>query len=735
MPEQPPGNRRQPELHARLEAAYAAMGPAHRPRTHLLGDGDRPRYVNRLIEEASPYLLQHAHNPVDWRPWGPEALAEAAALDRPVFLSVGYATCHWCHVMEEESFDDEEVAGVLNAGFVPVKIDREQHPELDHVYITATQLQQRHAGWPNSLWLMPDGRPFHTGTYFPKPQFLQVLGAIREAWRDPERRLEIEAVAARLSDGVRRFTQMRTEGKTALDEDVFARAARLILGQHNPRDGGFSTGQQFPQEGFLLYLLDHWRRTGEPAALAAATRTLDAIAAGGIHDQVGGGFHRYAVDPTWRTPHFEKMLYNQGLLARAFVEGWEIIGAAAWRRAAERCFAYVARDMTDADGAFYAAEDADSRDAEGRLAEGAFYAWTPDEATRASGDDGVASTLGLHLPPTIEAGAVAHLTPGADVDFAALDPQLEKLRLVRDRRERPLRDDKVIAGWNGLMIRALAEAAVAFDEPRYAGMAARAGEALWARLWDGSRLARLWAGGRARQDGALEDHAWAGLGFLALADATGQAVWRERARAMVDAIEERFADGSGRLKMAAADGPLGVAYDSADGATPSGESSALELLARAARRGAGPEVEARARSLRDALSPIIAEQPLLRPDALVAARILDAGETGRRRVLGQGTVRVHLGSDRLLLGIAPGWHVNPPDAGGDLVGIRLDGAGAHWPEGQSADSGPAEAAAGVYRGRLEVPLATPPAGLVTLRLQACSDRLCLAPETVTFRLP
>ena len=488
----------------------------------------------------------------------------------------------------------------------------------------------------------------------------------------------------------------------------------------------------------MLYLLDHWRRTGDAASLTAASRTLDAIAAGGIHDHVGGGFHRYTVDPNWRTPHFEKMLYNQGLLSRAFVEGWEVTGAPAWRRAAQRCFAYVLRDMTDPDGAFYAAEDADSRDAEGRLEEGAFYAWTPDEAGRAGGDPGIVATLGLDAAPTIEAGAVAHLNPGADVDFAALDPQLDRLRQARDARERPLRDDKIIAGWNGLMIRALAEGAVAFDEPGWARAAARAGDTLWARLWDdtgGGRLARLWAGGRAREEGALEDYAWLGLGYLALADATGEAVWQDRVRALVDAIEDRFADGSGRLKMAAADGPLGPIYDSADGATPSGESSALELLARFARRGAGPEIEARARALAAALSPMLAEQPLLRPDALAAARSLDGGETGRRRVLGQGAVRAHLRPDRLVLDIADGWHVNAPDAGGDLVGVRLAGAEAHWPAGRTASLGFADAPVSVYQGRVEAPFAAPPAGSVTLHLQACSDRLCLAPETATFRLP
>ena len=737
MAQHPPGAERDPALHLRLEAAYAAKGPDHRPRTQLK-DGDRARYVNRLIEEASPYLLQHAHNPVDWRPWGPETLAEAARLDRPVFLSVGYATCHWCHVMEEESFDDEEVAEALNSAFIPVKIDREQNPDLDHVYITATQLQHQHAGWPNSLWLTPEGKPFHTGTYLPKPHFLQTLTAVGNAWNSPEGRREIEQVSARLSDAVQRLTAMRTEGEAALDAGVFDRAARQILGMANPAEGGFSTGQQFPQEGFLLYLLDHWRRTGDDRALAVATKTLDAIAAGGIHDQLGGGFHRYTVDTNWRTPHFEKMLYNQGLLARAFVEGWEITGKPDWRRAAERCFTYVARDMTDPVGAFYAAEDADSPTAEGKLEEGAFYVWTPEEAEAAAGDPGIVSTLGIDAPPTIEAGAVPHLAPGIDVDFAALDPQFERLRQARERRPRPLRDDKVIAGWNGLLIRALADGAAAFDAPEHAGRAAKAADAIWSRLWDGTRLARLWAGGRPREEGALEDYAWLALGFLALADATGEPKWRERADILAEAIETRFADGTGRLKMAAADGPLGPVYDSADGATPSGESSALELLARLSRRGAGPEIEERALKLRAALSPVLAETPLLRPDALAAARILDGGdaggESGRRRVLGQGAVRAVLRADRLTLDIAPGWHVNGAEAGGDLVPAALDGAEADWPEASPATLGFAAVPVPVYDGHIEVPI-SPRAATLTLRLQACSDRLCLAPETATFRLP
>lgn len=729
--EMPPSVERDPALHARLEATYAAKGADYVPRTRLT-DGDRARFVNRLIGEASPYLLQHAHNPVDWHPWSQETLAKAARLDRPIFLSVGYSTCHWCHVMEEESFDDLEVAAVLNRWFIPVKIDREQMPALDHVYITATQLQQGHAGWPNSVFLMSDGRPFHTGTYFPRDVFLQMLGGIGQAWASGQRRDEIEAVARQLTEAVQKVTRMAGAEAVPLDGAVMAKAVRELAGMLNELEGGFSQTQQFPHEGYLLFLLDHWRRTGEAAALEMVELTLAAIVAGGLHDHAGGGFHRYTVDPNWRTPHFEKMLYNQALLGRALVEAWEITGEAGLRRAAERTFAYVARDMTDAAGAFFTAEDADSLDGAGRREEGAFYVWTPEEMATVAGDAAV-TALGIDQPPTIEAGAVIHFDPEGGLDLAPHDGVLEQVRIARETRPRPIRDDKVIAGWNGLMIRALADGAAAFGEPRYAAMAARAAEALWTRHWDGTRLARLWAAGEARSEAALEDYAWAALGFLALFDATGETLWRDRAAVLARVLWERFGDETGRLRMAAA-GPLGPVYDSADDAVPSGESSALELLARLARRGDNPEVEARALALRAALSGALADAPLLRPDALVASRILDEGGSGRRRVLARGRARVHLMADRLVLEIAQGWHVNAHAPGPDwLIGAAVGGAEADWPAGEALAAGFAEAPVRVYSGRVEIPLAAT-GRAVQLTVQTCSDQICLEPETATFRL-
>ncbi|MEM8792989.1 MAG: DUF255 domain-containing protein [Pseudomonadota bacterium] len=738
MPIDPPAAAREPALQERLEAAYAAKGEEYEPRTHLKGEDGAAKYINRLILEPSPYLIQHAHNPVDWHPWGEEAMERAREEGKPIFLSVGYATCHWCHVMEEESFDDEQVAALLNAHFIPVKLDREQRPDLDQIYITATQLQQGHAGWPNSVWLLPDGRPFHTGTYFPKHQFMGILQAVADTWATPAKRPEIEKVAEQIAAAIQRQQAARLMSSPPPGPEHFNAAVAQLANMHNDRFGGFSESQQFPQEGFLLFLLDQWRRLGEEAALAVATATLDAIAHGGIHDHLGGGFHRYTVDPNWRTPHFEKMLYNQGQLARAFIEGWEATGNAAYARAAKRTFAYVARDMTDPEGAFYSAEDADSLDPRGVLEEGAFYVIAPEVAREVLPDDAdfAIETLGLGEHATIEAGPVVHLTPGAAVDYDRLDPVLEALRLHRDRRPRPLRDEKIIAGWNGLMIRALAEGAVAFETPEYAEMAAKAGDVLWSRLWAGDHFYRLWAGGAALEEGALEDYAWLGLGYLALFEATGDAVWCDRAAKLAAATLARFDDGAGRLKMAANDGPMGPVYDSADSATPAGESSAIEFLGRTADLTQDAQLSIRAEELRAAISAPMTEVPLLRPEGIIGSRILDEGTSTLRRTLAQGTLGAHLTlTGALRLKIAEGWHLNAADPGGEgLIGARIDGARAAWPEGKAIQPGFSDTEIRVYEGEVTVPLEEI-TGPVMLHAQTCSDTVCLEPITATFRLP
>ncbi len=715
----PPGLRRNPTEHAALQAAFATMPATYEPRTHLKQNG-RPLYINRLIHEPSPYLLQHAHNPVDWWPWGDAALAEAQRRDLPIFLSAGYATCHWCHVMEEESFDNVEVATFLNARFIPVKLDREQRPDIDHIYLTATTLQHRHAGWPNSCWLTPQGKPFHTGTYFPRPQFLATLHAIEKAW--VEGRAKLNQFAEELSAHVQSVSRRSPDAADLTNAPVLA--AQYLTQAHNRQYGGFSSGTQFPNEGHILFLIDHWRRTGDADALKTALHTLDAIAAGGIHDHVGGGFHRYTVDVNWRTPHFEKMLYNQALLMRCLVQAWEISGNPTYKRAFERCIEYLARDMTEADGTFASAEDADSLNPAGQREEGAFYAWTPREFAECLGAEAThyEPILGLDQPPTLEAGAVLHLTPGQPMD-PALDPILERLRQSRDSRPRPFRDGKIIGGWNGLMIRALAEAGMAMDRPDWIKTADKALKSLLNRLETPTGLARLHAGGKPLETANLSDHAWIALAALALADA-GQSGWSANLPEMAQTILETFINDN-RLALTQ-NSPLGPVLEAEDGATPSGESSALEFFALLNHRQPDLARQTRAIALKDAISGPIAAMPMIRLTGLSASQILDS-ESANLRVFAGGALKIHLRHNTLTLCITPGWHIAAENTLG-LAPLTITGATlpepSHWPN-------PLGGIIPAYVGTLALPLG---GGTIAIAAQVCSESLCLAPFSTTFRV-
>ena len=710
----PPGLRRDSRHHAALQAAFAAMPADYQPRTHLKQNG-RPLYINRLVFEPSPYLLQHAHNPVDWWAWGEAALAEAARRDLPIFLSAGYATCHWCHVMEEESFDNVEVAEFLNARFIAVKLDREQRPDIDHIYLTATTLQHRHAGWPNSCWLTPQGKPFHTGTYFPRPQFLATLHAIEKAW--VEGRNKLERFAEELAQQVQSVSRRTADAADAADlNNAPALAVQYLTEAHNRQHGGFSSGTQFPNEGHILFLLDHWRRTGETPALETALHTLDAIAAGGIHDHVGGGFHRYTVDVNWRTPHFEKMLYNQALLMRCFTQAWEITANPTYKRAIERGVAYLARDMTEPDGSFASAEDADSLNPAGQREEGAFYAWSLGEFTDCLGDDAArfGTILGLDKPATLEAGAVIHLTIGQPVD-PTLDPVLEKLRQTRDNRPRPFRDAKIIGGWNGLMIRGLAEAGLALDRQDWIDAADKALKSLLGRLETPSGLARLHAGGQVLEQANLSDHAWIALAALGLADA-GKSGWSDELPKMAQTILDTFTNDH-RLALTQ-NSPLGPVLEAEDGATPSGESSALEFFALLNYRQPDLVRQARAEDLRDAISGPIAAMPVIRLTGLLACQILKS-ESTNLRVFADGALTIRLRRSELILRIARGWHLTAANTLG-LSALAITGAAL-----------PEPARNGSYTGTITIPLANSAA--ITVSAQVCSDSFCLAPFTTIFR--
>ncbi|RMH18054.1 MAG: thioredoxin domain-containing protein, partial [Gemmatimonadetes bacterium] len=568
--------------------------------------------TNRLADATSPYLRQHAHNPVDWLPWGAEAFARARAEDRPLLVSIGYSACHWCHVMERESFDDPETAALMNERFVCVKVDREERPDVDAVYMRAVQALTGHGGWPLTVFLTPDGRPYYGGTYFPPqprhgvPSFRQVLRAVSDAYR--QRPDEVERAAAELLDVLERSLAPRQPSGDVDPAGLVEPAEAALTASLDPVHGGFGGAPKFPQALALEFLLVRARRRGGGVPPAVAN-TLDRMAAGGIHDHLAGGFHRYTVDTAWLVPHFEKMLYDNALLARVYGLAARIDGTSRWRAVAERTLDYVLADLRHAAGGFFAARDADSEGEEGR-----FYLWTPDEIGDALAGDEAARRIALaawgvraggnfegrsilHRPQPLEAAAAE---AGLDVGEAgrALERARTRLLEVRAQRPQPFRDEKVIVSWNALTIRALAEVGGAFARTDYVEAAARAARFLLAGPFAERPPRRVWIDGHTAADAVLEDYAALGNALISLHEATLEPRWLEEARALIEVMLERFGDDpTGAFHDTAADAETLVVRprDVQDGAQPSGTALAVELLVRGGRLFGRPEWEARAR--------------------------------------------------------------------------------------------------------------------------------------------
>jgi uncharacterized protein YyaL (SSP411 family) len=551
---------------------------------------------NRLANETSPYLVQHAENPVDWYPWGEEALERSRREDKPILLSIGYAACHWCHVMAHESFEDEETARLMNERFVNIKVDREERPDLDSIYMQATQAMTGHGGWPMTVFLTPDTLPFYTGTYFPPddrpghPSFRKVLQAVADAYQT--RRGSVDEAAARMRE-LYASTSAPTRSTGQLTATTLERAYRTIAQRFDARNGGFDGAPKFPQAMTLDFLLRYWRRTGTEYALEMAVTSFRKMARGGIYDHLGGGFHRYAVDAIWLVPHFEKMLYDNALLSRLGVHLWQATHDDEVRRVTEETIDWVAREMTSPAGGFYSSLDADS---EGH--EGTFYVWTRDEIERALGEDGslAATYWGVTQEPNFEGkyilyaahemGVVAARAgvPMADVAEAVANARAALLAR-RARRERPGRDEKVLAGWNGLMLRGIAEAARAFGRDDYRAVAVRNAEFLLREMVRGGRVMRSHTAGLTRIPGYLEDHAAVALGFLDVYGLTFDRRWLDAARTIADAVDEWFWDESvGAYFDTARDHEtlLTRPRDITDNAVPAGTSLAIDLLLRLA---------------------------------------------------------------------------------------------------------------------------------------------------------
>jgi|tagenome__1003787_1003787.scaffolds.fasta_scaffold20963437_2 uncharacterized protein YyaL (SSP411 family) len=590
---------------------------------------------NRLAKETSPYLLQHRDNPVDWYPWGEDAIGRARREDRPIFLSIGYSACHWCHVMEHESFESEAIARVLNENFVPIKVDREERPDLDQIYMNAVQMLTGHGGWPMSVFLTPELKPFYGGTYWPPkssrgmPGFDQILAAVMDAWKN--RREHALNAAEQLTAELQNVGAVAAGDAGTLKVDLIDAAVGQLRRAFDGTYGGFGKAPKFPHPMDLQLLVRAWHRTGQQGALDMVRLTLDRMAAGGIYDHLGGGFARYSVDARWLVPHFEKMLYDNALLASAYLDGYLVTGDANYARVLRETLNYIIRDMTSPSGGFFSTEDADS---EGH--EGLFYTWTPDEIESVLGEERGAtfgrvydvSDVGnfegrsiLHLPTTLEQSA-AILRREPHELAAELAESREKLFAVREKRVRPGRDDKVIVAWNGLMIDAMARAGAALNEPEYVITADEVASYILSRMRrDDGRLLHSCRNGHAKLDAYLDDYAALANSLVSLYEANLKERWIDDAVQLMDIVLDKFADpAGGGFFYTASDHEQLIARtkELTDSSIPSGNSLAANALLRLGRLTGRSDYLDAAEQILAAAVPIMQRAPMAAGQMLLA---------------------------------------------------------------------------------------------------------------------
>ncbi len=599
------------------------------------------RKSNRLIREQSPYLLQHAYNPVDWYPWGTEAFEKAEKEDKPVFLSIGYSTCHWCHVMERESFEDPEVAGVMNEAFVSIKVDREERPDLDHIYMTVCQILTKSGGWPLTIIMTPEKKPFFAGTYLPKETrfgrlgLMELIPRIRSVW--DTRRQEVLQSAENIM-GALESTEQQTAGPQT-DVSILKRASRELAERYDGQFGGFGTAPKFPTPHQLFFLLRYWKRQGDSPALEMTEKSLQAMRLGGLYDHVGYGFHRYSTDREWLVPHFEKMLYDQAMLALAYLEAYQASGKETYADTAREIFTYVLRDMTGPEGGFYSAEDADSEGVEGK-----FYVWREEEIRRVLGKDAdlfiqvfgvkkqgnfqeeatgeATGTNILHMKkPLQDLAGDLHLS--VDILKKRIEEMRNRLFQIREERVRPHRDDKILTDWNGLMIAALARGARVLGQDEYALAAKKAAAFIFQTMrGEEGRLLHRYREGQAGILANLDDYAFLTWGLIELYEASYEPQHLENAmEVLAEAFKHFWDQQQGGFFFAPDDSDDLILRKKEvyDGAIPSGNSVALLNLLRLAHLTGRSDLEDRAAQLDRAFSSQISQIPSGYTQFLVAA--------------------------------------------------------------------------------------------------------------------
>ncbi|CAN5396498.1 thioredoxin domain-containing protein [soil metagenome] len=639
------------QVHTEDEMTTSSL---HKPRPAIPSAADLAKLPpdggpdwNRLVFEKSPYLQQHAANPVDWRPWGAEAFDAARKEDKPVFLSIGYSTCHWCHVMEHESFEDDAVAKLMNDAFICVKVDREERPDIDQVYMTVTQAMTGSGGWPMTVLLTPDRKPFFAGTYFPKdsrygrPGMIDLVPHIQGLWKTDRAKLleSADYISAELGK------ISRPAAGDPLTSDTLALAFEELHGRFDSTHGGFGNRPKFPVPHNFSFLLHYWKRTGDKDALAMVEKSLTKMRQGGIFDQVGYGFHRYSTDELWLVPHFEKMLYDQALLLNAYAEAYQATGDDSFKRTAGEIIEYVLRDLRSPEGGFYSAEDADSEGVEGK-----FYVWTMEDLVAAIGKDDAeffAKAYSFQRDGNFYEESTGHAT-GENIPHLKGTPteQLERLEAIRaklfairDQRVHPFKDDKILTDWNGLMIAALAKAGMAFDEPRYTDAARKAADfALTTLRAPDGRLHKRYRQGEAGLPAHLEDYSFLAYGLEQLYEATFDEKYLKASLELMAFVRIHFHDDAGGAFFHTSDEGEALivrAKDIYDGAIPSGNSVAATTLLRLSHITGNTEMEAQAREAFKTFSKQVAQSPSNFSQLMIA---LDYAESPSREIVIAGEI-------------------------------------------------------------------------------------------------
>ncbi len=750
------------------------------------------KWTNRLIHETSPYLLLHAHNPVEWYSWDDEALTRAKKENKLIFLSVGYSTCYWCHVMEREVFSNPEIAEQMNKNFINIKIDREERPDLDEIYMTATQIMIRRGGWPNSVFLTPDLKPFYAGTYFPptdkpnRPGFPTVLDAVHEAW--VTREAEVINTANEITNIIERVISTGFTSLTAksLDRSLISTGVTHLKTTYNQAYGGFGTAPKFPSPANLEFLLREYERqsklktanTDAESLLKMVTRTLDMMAYGGIYDQIGGGFHRYSVDAKWLVPHFEKMLYDNAQLAKVYLQAYKITEKPQYRRIAEELFSFIAREMTAPDGGFYSALDAET-DAE----EGKYYVWTEDEIKKVLSKKDVkqfASIYGVDKGPNFDGKNVLYVPNGAESEASlkTVKSARETLLAARFERERPLLDTKIIVSWNGMMIDALAYGYEVLGDEKYLTAASKAAQFILDKIRkpDGE-LWHTYTASVAKYDGYLDDYAFLVQGLLGLSNATGEERWLRSATTLTDKMIELFWDDKhGGFFFTKADAKQLIVRTKKphDSAIPSGNAVAVNnllMLDPSYRNYAEKTLRSFAKAMEDtpssfmhmlfALNGYLSIEdglPVSTPELDTAAQEkLSLGDSSQALVTATAKIKTRTKGNQIdvevQVKIAAGWHINANPAGQDnliptTITVDKDALieinNVKYPKGKSMKFEFSPESVNVYDGTFTIPLKLKqkPDTLIKkgvpiilkLNYQACNDTECSLPQELNIPL-